>query len=553
MSDVTVFEAKRIITMDPGRPDATAVAVRDGRILSVGSLESMRPWLDRHAFEVDTTFSDRVVMPGFVDPHMHLRRAGAVVTGLHYLGPTTSPIGAPGQATRAEVFDFLDKLHASAPADEQIFAWGFDPAYQGGHLNRDELDRVSGERPIVILAYAMHFLYLNSAALKLTGATEGLDLHGMGRDSDGRLNGVFAEKQATRFAMKPFRTRFYRREAARSGLLTLANIAQSVGITTTSDMGVGAEDFEEELADHLDIVSRRDFPLRISLTPAEIAMDAEHGEDAADFVADLGRYQSDKLRFHGIKMWLDGSYQAMSLRVNYPGYLDGGNGLRGEVPWPDLVDRMMPYWERGIQIHAHANGDEAIDAALDTLAELQHRKPRFDHRFTIEHYLISSPSQARRLAKLGGLASVLIYYLHHRSELQNLEGLGPDRAEATGRLGSLAREGVVFGLHSDFAFGLFPLSPLESVWMSVTRLGIDGKTCLAPGERISIERALRAITIDSAYLLGMENEVGSIEVGKYADFTVLDEDPLTIDVSRVKDIPIWGTVLGGVKQPGSGS
>jgi predicted amidohydrolase YtcJ len=249
-------------------------------------------------------------------------------------------------------------------------------------------------------------------------------------------------------------------------------------------------------------------------------------------------------------MFLDGSYQAMSLRVNFPGYLDGGNGLRGDVPWSDVPARMLPYWKRGIQIHVHANGDEAIDAALGALTELQRRHPRFDHRFTIEHYLISSTAQARRLAVLGGLASVLVYYVYHRSQLQSGQGLGPDRAEATARLGSLEREGVIFALHSDYAFALLPISPLTAAWIAVTRHGADEETIQASGERISLERALKAITVDAAYVLGMEQEIGSIEVGKRADFAVLGDDPLTTDIAQLRNIDVWGTVLDGVKQPG---
>ncbi|HEX5016597.1 MAG TPA: amidohydrolase [Actinomycetes bacterium] len=541
---IIVFQAKHVVTMDPGRPTADAVAVRDGRIVSVGTRASMQQWLDTHPHQVDDTFADHVIMPGFVDPHTHLRWAGAV-TALHYVGPIVSPTGAPAMPTRQDVLAHLRALDRDMPAGEPIFAWGFDPAYQSGHLRRDELDQVSKDRPIWILAYAIHYLYVNSPMLEALGATESINVHGVGRYPDGRLDGTFVEMEALRFAQQPFADIINNRETSRRGLVALAQTVQRAGVTTTADMGLGVQNFDQELEDHLDIVNSPEFPLRMVMASAEIAMNLAHGLDAAQFVEDLAQRSTDKLRFHGVKMWLDGSYQAMSLRVKYPGYISGENGLRGDVPWNELVERMLPYWERGIPIHAHANGDEAIDAALDTLEALQRRSPRFDHRFTIEHYLISDTSQARRLATLGGLASVLVQYVHHRSQIQNTQGLGPDRAEATARLGSLAREGVVFGLHSDFAFALLPISPLEAAWTAVTRLAADNQTVQAPGERISVELALRSITIDAAYLIGMDHLVGSLEVGKYADFAVLGQDPTAVDPQQLRQIPVIATVLGG--------
>src|SRR5262249_33569351 len=329
------------------------------------------------------------------------------------------------------------------------------------------------------------------------------------------------------------------------GLRRMGEVAQQAGVTTTADMLFGARNFESEWRLQSSVVNDPAFPLRVVLVPYDAAIPESFNRDAAGFVADLNARSNDKIRFHGVKFFSDGSYPAMSLRLRQPGYLDGGNGLRGDIPWDQLAQRMLPYWKAGVQIHAHANGDEAIDAVLDALAKLQMIHPRFDHRLSIEHYCISTPDQARRLKALGGLASVNCYFVHFRSQIHNEHGFGPDRAEATARLGSLDREGVTFALHSDFSLVVAPLDPLLAVWIAVNRIAADGVTVQAPGERIGVERALRAITIDAAYVLGMEREIGSLEVGKFADFSVLSDDPTAVDRSAVRDLRVWGTVLGG--------
>jgi predicted amidohydrolase YtcJ len=552
MSDITVFVARRIITMDPGRPTASAIAVRAGRILSVGTIESMQPWLRRYSHTVDETFADQVLLPGFIDPHTHLSQSGAYMF-LNYIGPIPSPGPDrinPALPTRDAVMARLRELDAEIrPGSEPLFAWGFDPGMQGGHLHRDELDLISRLRPVAILSYAPHFVYANSAMLELLGADDSLEMHGVGRDSDGRLNGRFIEMEALNYALAPLRGHFVGADRNELGLRRMAEVAQHAGVTTTADMLFGARNFESEWRLQNSVVSDPAFPLRMVLVPYEAAIRKRFETDGAAYVADLNARATDKIRFHGVKFFSDGSYPAMSLRVRPPGYLDGGNGLRGDIPWDHLAERMLPFWKAGVQIHAHANGDEAIDAVLDALAKLQSIHPRFDHRLTIEHYCISTPDQARRLKALGGLASVNCYFVHFRSQIHSEQAFGPDRAEATARLGSLEREGVTFALHSDFSLVVAPLDPLLSVWIAVNRIAADGVTVQAPGECIGVERALRAITIDAAYVLGMEREIGSLEVGKFADFTVLSDDPTAVPRSRLRDLRVWGTVLGGRVQP----
>lgn len=551
MVDITVYRARKVITMDPGRPFAECVAVRDGRIVSTGTIESMQPWLKRYSHTIDETFADKIIMPGFIDPHTHFALSSSYLT-MHYVGPIDSP--GPqginkGLRTRAEV---MAKLQEAADSDTDpdapVIVWGLDPASQGGNLHRDELDTIKTKRPIWVISYAPHFIYLNSSALERGKIPTNTNVHGVMRYPDGRLNGVFVELEAGRLALGSMREAIAVRGGA-NGIRRMGNVAQKAGITTTAEMIFGKGDFENEWRLYSEVVPDAGFPLRMGLVPLELVLHADHGSGGVDFLQKAMSRSSDKLFFHGVKFLSDGSFPAMSLRLNFPGYLDGGNGVRNDIPWDELHERMLPYWKAGIQIHCHANGDEAIDASLDALAKLQRLQPQFDHRFTLEHYCISRPDQARRLKALGGCASVNNYFVHYRSQLHSDAGFGPDRSEAIARLGSLEREGVVFALHSDYSLVLVPLHPLTAAWAAVNRVALDGKTVMAPHERIGVERALRAITIDAAYVLGAEQRIGSLEPGKFADFTILEADPFEVDPMALKDIAIWGTVLGGKPQP----
>ena len=279
--------------------------------------------------------------------------------------------------------------------------------------------------------------------------------------------------------------------------------------------------------------------------PFEPALQRRFGADAIDYHRSRIALGDDRLAAHGVKFINDGSYPAMTLQLGKPGYLDGEHGLTGEIPWSDVYDRMLPYWNAGIQIHSHANGDATVDMTLDVLSRLQATTPRFDHRFVIEHYCLSTPAQAHRLAALGGVASVNAYFVKFRAQMHADAGFGPDRSEATARLGSLLRAGAPFALHSDFNLVVTPLSPLLVAEIAVTRLGADGVTVLAPGERISVDQALRAVTIDAAYVLGRDASIGSIEVGKLADFAVLADDPYDVAPTAIGSIGVVDTVLGG--------
>ena len=537
--------------MDAGRPVATAVAVADGRVVSVGSMESMQPWLRRYPHTIDDTYRDQVILPGFVDPHTHLRMSGTFMS-LNYVGPidSASPTGLrPGLASREAVLDQLRVLVTEQASTEDalrpVTAWGYDPATQSGHLDRDQLDAISDNVPIWVVCYAPHIIYTNTPMIELIGVDESTKMHGLGRYPDGRLNGWFIESGAAAAATAPVAADVYRQGFGREAVDRMGAVARDAGITTTADLLWGTESFESEWDDHRAAIDEGTFPLRLLLVPFEARLRSRYGEDMFDYLAERRSANDDRLATQGVKYINDGSYPSMTLRPGFPGYLDGEVGLTGEIPWEEVYDRMLPFWDAGIQIHSHANGDETVAMTLDVLQRLQEHRPRFDHRFTIEHYCFSTPAQARRLAALGGLASVNVYFVRYRAQMHADAGFGPDRSEATGRLGSLVRAGATFALHSDFNLVVTPLSPLTAASVAVTRLGADGETVLAPGERIFVDRALRAITIDAAFVLNQDDSIGSIEVGKFADFVVLADDPYEVAPESLGDIEVVGTILGG--------
>jgi predicted amidohydrolase YtcJ len=227
------------------------------------------------------------------------------------------------------------------------------------------------------------------------------------------------------------------------------------------------------------------------------------------------------------------------------GYTDGHHGEWIMKP-DDFAQAFKVYWDAGYQIHIHTTGDEGLELVLSTLERNLKENPRVDHRAVIVHFANSTDAQVARIAKDGAIVSGNPYYVNGFADSFGVNGLGKDRADSMVRLGPVEKAGVSLSLHSDLPMG--PADPLYLAWCAVNRTTQSGRAA-RPDLGISVDAALHAITINSAYSWRMEKELGSIEPPKIANFTGLNEDPYAVAPMHLKDIKIWGTVFEGTKFP----
>ncbi len=547
-SPITVFRAHRIHTMNPSRPAATHVAIRDGRILGVGDLDTLRGW---GPCEVDERFADKVLLPGFVEGHSHLME-GAFWRNV-YCGffDRMDPAGHvwKGLGSIDAVIDRMLQAQAERPemADPQapLVGWSFDPIYFGDRrVVREDLDRVSMTRPVVLGHASGHIINANTAALKLGGLLRtGIDHPGIPLGADGLPNGELKGPEGmTPVSSKVGLDRAFLAADERAAR-DFARLCVRTGVTTATDLASPLTEVAVEML--LGLTARDDFPVR--LVSLLRLLNQPAAEAVARAVALKGR-STERLRLGRIKIVADGSIQGFSARLRWPGYYNGApNGLWYVAP-ETLRSAYRLGLEQGVQIHTHTNGDEATELAMDCLQDALRAAPSPDHRFVLQHCQLADAAQFRRMKALG--MSVNLFANHHFywGEQHRAMTVGPDRAERMNACATALATGVPFTIHSDAP--VTPLAPLFTAWCAVTRRTATGRVQGAH-ERIGVADALRAITLGAAYTLHLDSELGSIETGKRADFAVLDADPYDADPEALKDVPVWGTVQGGRIFPAS--
>ncbi len=534
-----VFRAREIVTLDPSCPRADAVAVRDGRILHVGALAEIVELLRHQDFVLDTRYRGQIIVPGFIEAHGHLFSDGALGQ-LVWTGFDDRP-RADSSVARAcrTVEDVIARLGERAQeTGTTVIGYGFDPVFHDGRsLRREDLDRASSSEGVIVVNASGHLAYANSLQMARGGVTASTEVKGVIKDDRGMPTGEFHETamslvfdERSVFAGDPER-------AVRDG----GELLRQVGVTSASDMALFAAG--EAFETYARVANEPRFPVRVFYSPSLGDMARRFSdEELFEYLSELRDRGTERFAMGPLKLIADGSIQGFTAKLKWPGYCGGED--RGFLILDEaaVVERMQPYHDAGFQFAVHTNGDEATEVVLGAIERVLTRSPRRDHRHRLEHCQMASRAMLRTMARLGVGANLFSNHIYYWGDVHRTMTMGPDKARRMNAARSALTEGVAISLHSDHP--VTPINPLFTMWCAVNRrtrsghvLGVE--ECLTPLE------ALEAVTLGSAYLLDRDDELGSIEVGKYADFTVLAQNPLDVHPLAIKDIAVVDTVVGG--------
>ena len=523
-----------VLTMDAADTVAEAVSVRNGQIEAVGRSEVLLELADEQTSVVD--LRGRTLMPGFIDAHGHFPGSGQTVFSADLNSP---PIG--DIINLPQLVDRLQQF-AAARGDGWIVGHGYDDTLlaEKRHPTRDDLDRVSAVRPVAVVHVSGHLAVVNSVALAELGIDEstpdpegGVIVRDAGSADGRRPNGVLEETAAR--AVWEHTLDLSMMDALRM-TTQAAEEYLAVGVTTASAGGMPTS-----VARLLGVLSNwNQFPQRVALFP----LFEEVGEALFSGEIALEQFEAGRVSAPRVKIIADGSIQGYTGYLTEPYYVPfkGDTSYRGypSVSREALFRQVAGLYQRRIQVAIHCNGDASIDDGLDAIEAAMAEYPWPDARPLIIHAQMTRKDQIDRMAAMGVTPSFFSAHTYYWGDRHAAIFMGPERAAnmSPGRWAMDA--GVRFSSHLDTP--VTPMLPLQAVWSQVERKSTGG-VVIGPAQRIERLPALRAVTIDAAWQVFMDDQVGSIEPGKRADLVVLSDNPLT--APDVRAIRVDRTVIDG--------
>jgi len=547
-----IYGGGTILTMAGPEPaQVECLAVKDGRIVFVGRAAEAAAFAGPDTRRVD--LAGKTLLPGFIDTHGHFV----------YFGKNLVDANLFGAATVAEVLERMRRQAERTPADGWIVGFGYQARQlaEGRPPTAEELDRVSADRPVLIVDSSGHLGSANAAAFRAAGisaATPDPTGGKFARGDDGKsLAGPMEETalNAVRAKRPPFSG-----ELADRVITGAAEVWASHGQTTAMEAGLGLGN--DDVAVVLNAIDKRLLPIDLYVAAKDSAMDetlaaaygvaSAYNPQAAGTLAKLRAARPDldsryvnRVRLGGIKFWLDGSLDTAwftePYTVNPPGKTGAFAGYR-QIPDEVLDAAFDRFWATGLQIHMHMNGDAAADQALAAIAKAVKKHGMHDHRPVFVHASWVRPDQVEKIKACGAIPSFLPSGIVPGGDAV-VRLWGPVRSAGAMASRSFLRAGLPFTFSHDA-----PVSPVPSILAlvdaGVNRMSGSGQV-IGPDERITPYQALRAVTATAAYQLKEEKTKGTLEVGKLADLVILEKNPLTVEPATIKDIAVIETIKEG--------
>lgn len=539
----TIFYGGPILTVNAKNEEVQALAIQNGKIIAAGTKDAItKEWQTGNTKIIN--LHGQTLMPGFVEPHVHIILTSVFEELWSDLSNFTLPYD-----TMDTLIQKLKVELKKVPPGGWLTGFGVDPSRTTpfmSELNANILDQVSTDVPIFIVNESGHIAYVNHKAIELAGLTDQtpnpVDGGVYVKDAQGKLTGKLSE--ATSFQsfipLMPVPSDAIVIDAVKT---TMRKIA-AAGVTTASEMSVGANlGVDKEIAILKEVAANNAAPIRIRGYLWVLGM-------PADFTALKPNEGNDRLRFIGIKYVADGSDQGLTGALNSPYSYPKGSQNSGRLDRTDaeIMAQMKPLFDQGWQIATHANGDKAIDQTLNNYEKLLVGNPHpEERRLRIEHFTINTLDQVKKAVKLGVIPGFTIGHVDYWGAAFNNHIVGPERAERIDPTGDFKRAGSRFTLNSDSPVS--PIGPLIYISEAVTRLWQSSpQKVLGSDQRVTVNDAIRAITIDAAYSIMADDKVGSLEVGKQADLVILEKNPRKTNLQDIRNIKVRETWIDGVRQ-----
>jgi predicted amidohydrolase YtcJ len=527
-ADLVVFNAK-VYTVDSGAPKAEAFAVKGGRFTAVGSNRDIRALIAKGTQTFDA--KGMTIVPGFIDCHNH---APGDVLLYEVI------VGNPYVVEFVTIASIVEKLRAKArdtPPGNWVEGYFFDDTKVKDNrlLNVHDLDQVSKDHPVVVHHRGGHTSFYNSKAFEMAGINKNAPNPAGGtfdHDANGELNGRVTDRATGalgRVGKRPTFTEEERMQRDRDGLAYISKQFVKYGVTSVHHEG-------GNLAALQQVRARGELLHRVSYEASGRVLESMISGGI------MSGFGDEWIRFGATsEHTIDGSFseRTMALSTPYPGVIPPYKGNVTETQ-EDLNAWIERVHRAGIQVNCHANGDVAIDMFLTAVERAQRLFPRADARPKITHCTLINDDLIRRIAAAGAVPAAFTSYAYYNSD--KFHFYGEELMKRCMAFRSFIDAGIHVAAGSDFSPG--PFDPRMAIQGMVTRTGWDGQTWGA-NQRISVEEALRVNTINGAYNSHEESIKGSITPGKLADFVVLSEDLFTVDKSKIKDIAVVRTVVGG--------